>query len=193
MCLNRKVSVCYNKVCYMKVLLLYLIKERSIHSFPLILIKKLLHSTHMLFIFRLLVIFMFLLCSGGGWWYRCWLRGRFPETQTSISRTSAIPTTAHPPQQHRRSALLRTTRSTPATPVPPPTEASVPPGQNQFQVARVSYSTSGDRLILHRLWKGVLLITDFFPPSPIIIIYTPIYFDHVLVIRFLFLFIIFFF
>lgn len=96
---------------------------------------------------RLLVIFMFLLCSGGGWWYRCWLRNRFPDTQTSVTRTS----TNNSMTQSRRPAML--TRSRPSSMAVPPVDNLNPSG-GQFQVARVSYSSSGDRLILHRLWKG---------------------------------------
>lgn len=96
---------------------------------------------------RLLVIFMFLLCSGGGWWYRCWLRNRFPDTQTSVTRTS----TNNSMTQSRRPAIL--TRSRPSSMAVPPVDNLNPSG-GQFQVAHVSYSSSGDRLILHRLWKG---------------------------------------
>jgi hypothetical protein len=100
---------------------------------------------------RLLVIFMFLLCSGGGWWYRCWLRNRFPDTQTSVTRTS----TNNSMTQSRRPAIL--TRSRPSSMAVPPVDNLNPSG-GQFQVAHVSYSSSGDRLILHRLWKGKEII-----------------------------------
>ncbi|XP_065336859.1 uncharacterized protein LOC135937625 [Cloeon dipterum] len=101
---------------------------------------------YQLWYYWLLVIFMFLLCSGGGWWYRCWLRNRFPETQTSVTRTSTNNSMA----TSRRPAIL--TRSRPSSMAVPTVDNLTPQG-GQFQVARVSYSSSGDRLILHRLWK----------------------------------------
>jgi len=69
---------------------------------------------------------MFLVCSGGGWWYRYWLQGRYR------AAASAIPT---------RSS---TTRS----------QSSLRNASCQAQQARITYNSARNTVLLHRMWKG---------------------------------------
>ncbi|XP_031780734.1 uncharacterized protein LOC100678361 isoform X2 [Nasonia vitripennis] len=69
---------------------------------------------------------MFLVCSGGGWWYRYWLQGRYR------AAASAIPT---------RSSSSRT-----QNPLRGPT--------CQAQQARITYNTARNTVLLHRMWKA---------------------------------------
>ncbi|PSN36590.1 hypothetical protein C0J52_15605 [Blattella germanica] len=83
---------------------------------------------------RLLVIFMFLLCSGGGWWYRYWLQSRYRTCPGSI-----LPVTNSNSRQSR--VATRNTNTQPRR-------------HSRPRVARVSYNPSRDAVVLHRIWKG---------------------------------------
>lgn len=76
---------------------------------------------------------MFLVCSGGGWWYRYWLQGRYR------AAASAIPT---------RSSGSRT-----QNPLRGPT--------CQAQQARIHYNTARNTVLLHRMWKGLIHVYVF--------------------------------
>ena len=69
---------------------------------------------------------MFLVCSGGGWWYRYWLQGRYR------AAASAIPTRA---SNTRTQNPLRGTTC-------------------QGQRARITYNSARNTVLLHRMWKG---------------------------------------
>lgn len=69
---------------------------------------------------------MFLVCSGGGWWYRYWLQGRYR------AAASAIPT---------RSSNSRSQNSLRNAPC-------------QAQQARITYNSARNTVLLHRMWKG---------------------------------------
>ncbi|XP_050592195.1 uncharacterized protein LOC126923117 isoform X2 [Bombus affinis] len=74
----------------------------------------------------ILVIIMFLVCSGGGWWYRYWLQGRYR------AAASAIPT--------------RTTNAR--------AQSSLRGSTCQGQRARITYNSARNTVLLHRMWKG---------------------------------------
>lgn len=69
---------------------------------------------------------MFLVCSGGGWWYRYWLQGRYRAV------ASAIPS---------RSSNARSQNALRNTPC-------------QAQQARITYNSARNTVLLHRMWKG---------------------------------------
>lgn len=69
---------------------------------------------------------MFLVCSGGGWWYRYWLQGRYR------AAASAIPTRSfYPRSQNHRNTSCRA------------------------QQARITYNSARNTVLLHRMWKGL--------------------------------------
>ncbi|XP_063984833.1 uncharacterized protein LOC135166500 [Diachasmimorpha longicaudata] len=72
---------------------------------------------------------MFLVCSGGGWWYRYWLQGRYR------AAASVIPTTTR--SSHTRTHSM-------------PQRGSLCQGQQ----ASISYNSSRNTVFLHRMWKG---------------------------------------
>lgn len=76
---------------------------------------------------RLLVIIMFLVCSGGGWWYRYWLQGRYR------AAASAIPS--------RGTSNSRGQNSLPGRTCP-------------AQQASITYNSARNTVLLHRMWKG---------------------------------------
>lgn len=69
---------------------------------------------------------MFLVCSGGGWWYRYRLQGRYRAAASAIPSRSS---------NSRTQSTLR--------------------GQAcQPQQARISYNSARNTVLLHRMWKG---------------------------------------
>ncbi|XP_066598451.1 uncharacterized protein [Prorops nasuta] len=85
----------------------------------------LLHFQH-LWYYWLLVIIMFLVCSGGGWWYRYWLQGRYRAAASTIPNRSS---------GSRSHGSLRGSAC-------------------QAQQARITYNSSRNSILLHRMWKG---------------------------------------
>ena len=77
---------------------------------------------------------MFLLCSGGGWWYRYWLQNRY-----RTCPGSALPVTSSGSRHCR---------------LPTRAASSQPRRPSRPRVARVSYNPSRDAVLLHRVWKG---------------------------------------
>ncbi|XP_076234670.1 uncharacterized protein LOC143179363 isoform X2 [Calliopsis andreniformis] len=69
---------------------------------------------------------MFLVCSGGGWWYRYWLQGRYR------AAASAIPNRAS--NARAQNALRGPTC--------------------QGQRARITYNSARNTVLLQRMWKG---------------------------------------
>ena len=72
---------------------------------------------------------MFLVCSGGGWWYRYWLQGRYRAAASAIPSRSSISRTQNPLRGPTCNA----------------------------QQARISYNTARNTVLLHRMWKGTKL------------------------------------
>lgn len=70
---------------------------------------------------------MFLVCSGGGWWYRYWLQGRYRAAASSIPTRSFYP---------RSQNSLRNTSC-------------------RAQQARITYNSARNTVLLHRMWKGL--------------------------------------
>lgn len=81
---------------------------------------------------RLLVIIMFLVCSGGGLGYRYWLQARYRATASEFAR---------------RTSNSRTQNSLRGTTC-------------HAQQARISYNSARNTVLLHRMLKGIF-ITHF--------------------------------
>lgn len=74
---------------------------------------------------------MFLVCSGGGWWYRYWLQGRYR------AAASAIPTRVS--NSRAQNSLRGGTMC-------------------QGQRARITYNSARNTVLLHRMWKGECIL-----------------------------------
>jgi len=89
---------------------------------------------------------MFLLCSGGGWWYRYWL-----QSQYRTGSGSALHTIGPSHQQSRptpRTSGTHTRRSSTA------------------HMAHVSYNSARDTVVLNHIWKGLGTIIPRSCPPP---------------------------
>lgn len=76
---------------------------------------------------RLLVIIMFLVCSGGGWWYRYWLQGRYRAAASAI------------PSRGTGSSRGQSSLRGPTCPA---------------QQASITYNSARNTVLLHRMWKA---------------------------------------